>query len=51
MVVCILISHQKMEKSKLNEDIDIDPEEIKSFMSGNLEITLSEIKKFKDMLN
>ena len=31
-------------------DIDIDPEEIKSLMSGNLEITLSEIKKFKDIV-
>ena len=29
---------------------DIDPEEIKSFMSANLEITLSEIKKFNGIV-
>ncbi|MBS39629.1 MAG: hypothetical protein CML90_03145, partial [Rhodobiaceae bacterium] len=44
------LSPEKWNNLKTIKDIDIDLEEIKSFMSANLEITLSEIKKFKDIV-
>ncbi|MED5254329.1 MAG: hypothetical protein VX418_05000, partial [Pseudomonadota bacterium] len=44
------LSPEKWKNLKNIKDIDIDPEEIKSLMSGNLEITLSEIKKIKDIV-